>query len=121
MNPPMSLSPCITETNFNFPGQRSVYHGKVRDVYDIDDRWLVMIASDRISAFDVILPRPIPHKGEVLNQVAARFLKSCADVCPNWYLESPDANVTIGRKCEAVKLEMVIRGYVAGHLWRVYS
>ena len=111
----------ITRTDFNFPKQKSVYHGKVRDVYNIDDRCLVMVASDRISAFDVILPRPIPHKGQVLNQIATKFLKSCIDVCPNWFIDSPDPNVTIGRKCEPVKIEMVIRGYLSGHAWRTYK
>lgn len=121
MNPTTSFPACITQTNFSFPGQKSVYHGKVRDVYNIDDRYLVMIASDRISAFDVILPRPIPYKGQVLNQIATRYLKSCIDVCPNWFIESPDPNVAIGRKCEPIKIEMVIRGYLTGHAWRVYS
>ncbi len=121
MNPTMSLPACITETHFNFPHQKSVYHGKVRDVYDIDGRYLVMVASDRISAFDVILPRPIPWKGQVLNQIAAKFLKSCVDICPNWLLDSPDPNVAIGKKCEPVKIEMVIRGYLSGHAWRVYN
>lgn len=111
----------ITETNFNFPNQTGVYHGKVRDVYNIGDKYLVMVASDRISAFDVILPRPIPHKGQVLNQIATKFLKSCIDVCPNWYIDSPDPNVTIGKKCEPVKIEMVIRGYLSGHAWRTYK
>lgn len=111
----------ITETNFNFPNQTGVYHGKVRDVYTIGDKYLVMVASDRISAFDVILPRPIPHKGQVLNQIATKFLKSCIDVCPNWYIDSPDPNVTIGKKCEPIKIEMVIRGYLSGHAWRTYK
>lgn len=121
MNPIASISSCITKTDFIFPRQKSVYYGKVRDVYNIDDRYMVMIASDRISAFDVILPRPIPYKGQVLNQIAAKFLKSCVDVCPNWYLDSPDPNVTIGRKCEPIKIEMVIRGYLSGHAWRLYK
>ena len=121
MNPTMSFPSCISETNFNFPRQKSVYHGKVRDVYNIDDKWLVMVASDRISAFDVILPRPIPWKGQVLNQIASKFLKSCVDVCPNWLMDSPDPNVTIGRKCEPVKIEMVIRACLTGHAWRVYK
>jgi len=121
MNQTMSIPACITRTDFTFPKQKSVYHGKVRDVYNIDDRYLVMVATDRISAFDVILPRPIPWKGQVLNQIAAKFLKSCIDVCPNWLMDSPDPNVTIGRKCEPVKIEMVIRGYLSGHAWRVYK
>ncbi|HXH18319.1 MAG TPA: phosphoribosylaminoimidazolesuccinocarboxamide synthase [Chitinophagales bacterium] len=121
MNTAKSFPACITRTNFSFPRQRGVYHGKVRDVYDIDGRYLVMVASDRISAFDVILPRPIPYKGQVLNQIAARFLQSCIDVCPNWFIDSPDPNVTIGKKCEPVKIEMVIRGCLSGHAWRVYK
>lgn len=116
-----SVPSAITQTDFHFPKQKSVYHGKVRDVYNIDDKYLVMVASDRISAFDVILPRPIPHKGQVLNQIATKFLKSCIDVCPNWMLDSPDPNVTIGRQCEPVKIEMVIRGYLSGHAWRTYK
>ncbi|GIV32899.1 MAG: phosphoribosylaminoimidazole-succinocarboxamide synthase [Chitinophagales bacterium] len=113
--------PCITKTDFQFPGQKGLYRGKVRDVYNIDDRYLVMIATDRISAFDVILPRPIPYKGQVLNQIAVRFLKSCIDICPNWFIESPDPNVTIGLKCEPIRIEMVIRAYLTGHAWRVYK
>ena len=111
----------ITRTDFNFPGQQGVYKGKVRDVYHINDKFLVMIVTDRISAFDVVLPRPIPYKGQVLNQIATRFLKSCMDVCPNWMIDSPDPNVTIGRKCEPFKIEMVIRGYLTGHAWRTYK
>ena len=111
----------ISKTDFSFPGQKSVYHGKVRDVYNINDKYLVMIASDRISAFDVILPKPIPHKGQVLNQIASKFLRSCEDVCPNWFITSPHPNVTIGKKCEPIKIEMVIRAYLTGHAWRVYK
>jgi phosphoribosylaminoimidazole-succinocarboxamide synthase len=111
----------IYKTNFNFPGQKSVYHGKVRDVYNIDDNFLVMIASDRISAFDVILPKPIPYKGQVLNQIAAKFLKACVDICPNWLIDSPDPNVAIGYRCEPIRIEMVIRGYLTGHAWRTYK
>lgn len=111
----------ILRTNFQLPGQVSVYHGKVRDVYNIDNKYLVMVASDRISAFDVILPRPIPYKGQVLNQIAAKFLKSCVDVCPNWFIESPDPNVAIGKICEPIRIEMVIRGYLTGHAWRTYK
>lgn len=111
----------ILRTDFQLPGQVSVYHGKVRDVYNIDNKYLVMVASDRISAFDVILPRPIPYKGQVLNQIAAKFLKSCVDVCPNWFIESPDPNVAIGKICEPIRIEMVIRGYLTGHAWRTYK
>lgn len=111
----------ILRTNFKLPGQVSVYHGKVRDVYNIDNKYLVMVASDRISAFDVILPRPIPYKGQVLNQIAAKFLKSCVDVCPNWFIDSPDPNVAIGKICEPIRIEMVIRGYLTGHAWRTYK
>ncbi len=111
----------ILRTDFKLPGQVSVYHGKVRDVYNIDNKYLVMVASDRISAFDVILPRPIPYKGQVLNQIAAKFLKSCVDVCPNWFIESPDPNVAIGKICEPILIEMVIRGYLTGHAWRTYK
>lgn len=111
----------ILRTDFEFPGQVSVYHGKVRDVYNIDNKYLVMVASDRISAFDVILPRPIPYKGQVLNQIAAKFLKSCVDVCPNWFIESPDPNVAIGKICDPIRIEMVIRGYLTGHAWRTYK
>ncbi len=111
----------ILRTEFQLPGQVSVYHGKVRDVYNIDNKYLVMVASDRISAFDVILPRPIPYKGQVLNQIAAKFLKSCVDVCPNWFIDSPDPNVAIGKICEPIRIEMVIRGYLTGHAWRTYK
>jgi phosphoribosylaminoimidazole-succinocarboxamide synthase len=109
----------ITDTHFRFPGQDAYYKGKVREVYSIGDK-LVMIASDRISAFDVILPEPIPYKGQVLNQIAAKFLKATEDICPNWLISTPDANVAIGKKCEALRVEMVIRGYLAGHAWRTY-
>ena len=110
----------IKETNFNFKGQTSFYKGKVRDVYGIADEHLVMVASDRISAFDVVLPRAIPYKGQVLNQIAAKFLEATRDILPNWVESVPDPNVTIGKKCEPFKVEMVIRGYVSGHLWRTY-
>lgn len=110
----------IKETNFNFKGQTSFYKGKVRDVYGIADEHLVMVASDRISAFDVVLPRAIPYKGQVLNQIAAKFLETTRDILPNWVESVPDLNVTIGKKCEPFKVEMVIRGYVSGHLWRTY-
>lgn len=111
----------VAETNFNFPGQKSVYKGKVRDVYNIEDRYLVMVASDRISAFDCILPKPIPFKGQVLNQLASKFLEETKHIVPNWVIDVPDPNVTIGRKCEPLKVEMVIRGYLAGHAWREYK
>lgn len=106
--------------SFNFPGQVSFYSGKVRDVYSIGDL-LVMVASDRISAFDVILPRPIPFKGQVLNQIAAYMLKATADICPNWLLDTPAPNVSIGKKCVPFKIEMVVRGNLTGHAWRTYS
>ncbi|GAB2770812.1 phosphoribosylaminoimidazolesuccinocarboxamide synthase [Rhabdobacter roseus] len=109
----------IQETNFEFPGQTGFYRGKVRDVYSFSDR-LVMIATDRISAFDVILPRPIPYKGQVLNQLAAHFLQATADIVPNWLLSTPDPNVGVGRRCEPYAVEMVVRGYLAGHAWREY-
>jgi phosphoribosylaminoimidazole-succinocarboxamide synthase len=103
-----------------FPHQTKFYRGKVRDVYTISDKWLVMIASDRISAFDVILPRPIPFKGQVLNQIAAYMLKATGDICPNWLSETPAPNVAIGRKCEPFRVEMVVRGNLTGHAWRTY-
>ncbi|HTX87373.1 MAG TPA: phosphoribosylaminoimidazolesuccinocarboxamide synthase [Bacteroidales bacterium] len=111
----------ITKTNFSFPGQKSLYVGKVRDVYNIDDRFLVMVATDRISAFDVVLPRGIPYKGQVLNQIAARFLDATADICPNWKIASPDPMVTIGRFCKPFPVEMIIRGYLTGSSWRTYK
>lgn len=106
---------------FQFPSQTAFYKGKVRDVYTIQNRLLVMIASDRISAFDVILPEPIPYKGQVLNQIAAYMLKATADICPNWLLESPAPHVSIGKKCVPFKIEMVVRGNLTGHAWRTYS
>jgi phosphoribosylaminoimidazole-succinocarboxamide synthase len=111
----------IKETNFNFPKQSSFYKGKVRDVYTIDHRLMTMVVTDRISAFDVVLPEAIPYKGQVLNQIAAKFLKATADIIPNWIIAVPDEMVTIGRICEPFKVEMVIRGYLAGHAWREYS
>ena len=105
----------------NFPSQTNFYSGKVRDVYTIQDRWLVMIASDRISAFDVILPRPIPFKGQVLNQVAAHMLGATKDICPNWLLETPAPNAAIGIRCEPIRIEMVVRGNLTGHAWRTYA
>jgi len=111
----------IKETHFNFDGQTSFYKGKVRDVYTIQDKYLVMVVSDRISAFDVVLPEPIPYKGQVLNQIAAKFLKATEDIVPNWVISVPDPSVTIGRICEPFKVEMVIRGYLAGHAAREYA
>jgi phosphoribosylaminoimidazole-succinocarboxamide synthase len=111
----------IKETHFNFPGQTSFYKGKVRDVYTINNKYLVMVVSDRISAFDVVLPEAIPYKGQVLNQIAAKFLQATADIVPNWVVNVPDPSVTIGRICDPFKVEMVIRGYLAGHAWREYS
>lgn len=111
----------ITETNFNFPKQKSFYKGKVRDVYNIDDKQLVMVVSDRISAFDVVLPKGIPYKGQVLNQIAAKFLKATEDIVPNWVISVPDPMVTVGLFCEPFKVEMVIRGYLSGHAWREYK
>jgi phosphoribosylaminoimidazole-succinocarboxamide synthase len=108
-------------SSFQFPRQTSFYKGKVRDVYTIDDKWLVMVASNRISAFDVILPRPIPYKGQVLNQVAAYMLHATKDICPNWLTDVPAPNVSIGKKCEPFKIEMVVRGNLTGHAWRVYA
>lgn len=107
--------------NFNFPQQTGFYQGKVRDVYSIGEQWLVMVASDRISAFDVILPRPILFKGQVLNQIAAYMLEATADICPNWLTTVPAPNVSIGRRCEPIRLEMVVRGNLTGHAWRTYS
>ena len=106
---------------FHFPNQKSFYKGKVRDVYNIDDKYLVMVVSDRISAFDVVLPKPIPYKGQVLNQIAASFLAATKDILPNWVIDVPDANVTIGKVCEPFRVEMVIRGYLAGSAWRAYK
>ncbi|WP_025763720.1 phosphoribosylaminoimidazolesuccinocarboxamide synthase [Dyadobacter tibetensis] len=110
----------IAETNFTFPGQTGFYKGKVRDVYSFGSK-LVMVATDRISAFDVILPRAIPYKGQVLNQIAAHFLNATRDIMPNWLQEVPDANVSIGINCEAYPVEMVVRGYLVGHAWREYA
>jgi phosphoribosylaminoimidazole-succinocarboxamide synthase len=114
------MSKAIKETHFTFPNQKGFYKGKVRDVY-IFDKELIVVASDRISAFDVVLPRPIPFKGQVLNQIAAGFLKATADLVPNWVTATPDPNVTIGKRCEPFKVEMVIRGYLAGHAAREYA
>jgi len=111
--------PSLKETNFKFPGQLNLYRGKVRDVYTFESS-LVMVASDRISAFDVVLPKPIPYKGQILNQIASEFLNATAHIVPNWLESTPDPNVSIGKKCEAIQVEMVIRGYLAGHAWREY-
>lgn len=115
------MSNAIVRTDFNFPGQKSVYHGKVREVYNISDQYLVMIVSDRISAFDVVLPKGIPYKGQVLNQIAAKFLDATSDIVPNWKIATPDPMVTVGHMCETFKVEMVIRGYLTGHAWREYK
>jgi len=111
----------LVRTDFNFPGQVSVYHGKVRDVYNINDDLLVMVATDRISAFDVVLPKGIPYKGQVLNQIAAKFLDATADIVPNWKIATPDPMVTVGLKCEGFRVEMIIRGYLTGSAWREYA
>jgi phosphoribosylaminoimidazolesuccinocarboxamide synthase len=111
----------LTQTDFHFAGQKSVYHGKVRDVYDIDGDKIVMVATDRISAFDVILPKGIPFKGQVLNQIAAKFLDLTADICPNWKLATPDPMVTVGLKCEGFRVEMIIRSILTGSAWREYK
>jgi phosphoribosylaminoimidazole-succinocarboxamide synthase len=111
----------VTKTNFNFPGQKNVYIGKVRDVYNIQGKYLVMVVTDRISAFDVVLPKGIPYKGQVLNQIASRFLDETAGIVPNWKISSPDPMVTIGHFADPFKVEMVIRGYLTGHAWREYK
>ena len=111
----------LTQTDFHFEGQKSVYHGKVRDVYDINDDVIVMVATDRISAFDVVLPKGIPFKGQVLNQIAAKFLDATIDICPNWKLATPDPMVTVGLKCEGFRVEMIIRSILTGSAWRAYK
>ena len=111
----------LTQTDFHFEGQKSVYHGKVRDVYNINDDLMVMVATDRISAFDVILPKGIPFKGQVLNQIAAKFLDATADICPNWKIATPDPMVTVGLKCEGFRVEMIIRSILTGSAWREYK
>jgi phosphoribosylaminoimidazole-succinocarboxamide synthase len=111
----------VDSTSFNFQGMTSVYHGKVRDVYVIEDKIMVMVVSDRISAFDVIMPRSIPYKGQVLNQLAAYFLNATKDICSNWLIDTPDPNVAIGIMCKPYKVEMVVRGYLTGHAWREYA
>jgi phosphoribosylaminoimidazole-succinocarboxamide synthase len=111
----------VQSTNFNFPGQRSLYKGKVRDVYDIDGKYLLMVVSDRISAFDVVLPKGIPYKGQVLNQIASKFLDATSDIVPNWKIASPDPNVTFGHQCEPYPVEMIVRAYLTGSSWRTYK
>ncbi|WP_339834332.1 phosphoribosylaminoimidazolesuccinocarboxamide synthase [uncultured Flavobacterium sp.] len=111
----------ITTTNFNFPNQKSVYHGKVREVYNINDDLLVMVATDRLSAFDVVMPKGIPYKGQILNQIATRFMELTSDIVPNWLIATPDPSVAVGHLCEPFKVEMVIRGYLAGHSAREYA
>ena len=115
------MTSALTNTEFVFPSQKSVYHGKVRDVYNINDEKLVMVATDRISAFDVILPKGIPFKGQVLNQIAAKFLDATADICPNWKLATPDTMVTVGVMCKGFPIEMIVRGYLCGSSWRAYK
>src|SRR6201998_704709 len=121
MNTTTKTMNALTQTNFKFPKQTAFYKGKVRDVYTIDNKLLVMIVSDRISAFDVVLPRGIPYKGQVLNQIAAKFLKATEDIVPNWVMATPDPVVTVGKMCDPFKVEMVIRGYLAGHAARTYA
>lgn len=111
----------ITSTDFNFPGQKSVYRGKVREVYNINDELLVMIATDRLSAFDVVMPKGIPYKGQILNQIATKFMELTSDIVPNWLIATPDPNVAVGHLCEPFKVEMVIRGYLSGHAAREYK
>jgi phosphoribosylaminoimidazole-succinocarboxamide synthase len=118
---PTQLPATITDTNFNFPGQKSLYKGKVREVYNINDELLVMIASDRLSAFDVVMPKGIPYKGQILNQIATQMMADTQDLVPNWLIATPDPNVAIGHLCEPFKVEMVIRGYMAGHAAREYK
>ena len=115
------MAKALTKTEFHFEGQKSVYHGKVRDVYNINDDLMVMVATDRISAFDVVLPKGIPFKGQVLNQIAAKFLDATTDICPNWKLATPDPMVTIGLKCEGFRVEMIIRSILTGSAWREYK
>ena len=111
----------ILASDFNFPGQKSIYKGKVRDVYNIDDKYLLMVVSDRISAFDVVLPKGIPYKGQVLNQIAAKFLDATSDIVPNWKIATPDPTVTIGHICKPYPLEMIVRAYLTGSSWRTYK
>lgn len=115
------MSKALTKTDFNFPGQVNVYNGKVRDVYNINNEKLVMVATDRISAFDVVLPKGIPYKGQMLNQIAAKFLDATKDICPNWKLATPDPMVTVGVMCKGFPVEMIVRGYLCGSAWRAYK
>ena len=115
------MAKTILTSNYSFPGQKSIYKGKVRDVYNIDDKYLLMIVSDRISAFDVVLPRGIPYKGQVLNQIAAKFLDATSDIVPNWKIATPDPTVTFGHKCEPFPVEMIVRAYLTGSSWRTYK
>lgn len=115
------MAKTILTSDFSFPRQRSIYKGKVRDVYNIDDKYLLMVVSDRISAFDVVLPRGIPHKGQVLNQIASKFLDATADIVPNWKIATPDPTVTFGHKCKPYPLEMIVRAYLTGSSWRLYK
>ena len=115
------MKKALVKTDFNFPRQKSVYHGKVRDVYNINDEVLVMVATDRISAFDVILPEGIPYKGQMLNQIAAKFLDATTDICPNWKMATPDPMVTVGVQCQGFPVEMIVRGYLCGSAWRAYK
>ena len=115
------MTKTILSSNYSFPGQKSVYKGKVRDVYNIDDKYLLMIVSDRISAFDVVLPKGIPYKGQVLNQIAAKFLDATKDIVPNWKIATPDPTVTFGHKCEPFPVEMIVRAYLTGSSWRTYK
>ncbi len=115
------MSNAIVKTDFNFPGQKDVYKGKVRDVYNINDEHLVMVVSDRLSAFDVVMPKGIPYKGQVLNQIAEKFLDATADIVPNWKIATPDPNVTVGHFCEPFAIEMIVRGYLTGSSWRLYQ
>ena len=117
----LSMAKAIIKTNFDFPGQKNLYVGKVRDVYNIDDKYLVMVVTDRISAFDIVLPEGIPYKGQVLNQIASKFLDATADIVPNWKISSPDPMVTAGHRADPFLVEMVIRGYLTGHAWREYK
>ena len=111
----------INQTDFRFTGRKSLYKGKVREVYEIEDDLLVMVATDRLSAFDVIMPKQIPYKGQILNQIAHQMLEATKDIVPNWVVAMPDPNVTVGKKCEPFKVEMVVRAYLAGHAWRTYK
>ena len=111
----------LAKTNYTFPQQTAFYKGKVRDVYTINNELMIMVVSDRISSFDVVLPRPIPYKGQVLNQIAAKFLDATADICPNWKIATPDPMVTVGHKCQPFAVEMIIRGYLTGSAWRAYK